>query len=69
MTRGSDGLGLTDLLGLGLGAAVTLAVGMGLGWLVDALLGTFPVFLFVGLGLGVVGAVAYATVQIRKYLT
>lgn len=68
MDEGSEGLGFSELLGLGLGAAATLAVAMGLGWLVDSLAGTFPVFLFIGLALGVVGSVSYATVEFRKYL-
>ncbi len=64
----SEGLGLSDLLGLGAVAAVVLAVGIGAGWLVDSLAGTFPVFLFVGLAGGIVGACSYAIVEFRKFL-
>ena len=64
-----DGLGLSDLLSLGAGLAALLVAGMGLGWLVDALADTFPIFAFIGLGLGIVGACAYTVVEFRKYLS
>jgi F0F1-type ATP synthase assembly protein I len=64
----ADGLGLSDLLGLGAGLAALLVAGMGLGWLVDTLAHTFPIFVFIGLGLGIVGACAYTIVEFRKYL-
>jgi hypothetical protein len=67
-SKGSEGIGFSELLGLGFGAAVTIAVGIGLGWLVDSLVGTFPLFLFIGLALGVVGAVSFAVVEFRKFL-
>ena len=64
----SDGLGLSELLGLGAVAAAVLAVGLALGWLVDTVVGTFPIGLFVGLALGIVGACSYAVVEFRKFL-
>jgi F0F1-type ATP synthase assembly protein I len=64
-----EGLGLSDLLGLGAGIAAMLVAGMGLGWLVDTLADTHPIFVFVGLGLGIAGACAYTVVEFRKYLS
>jgi len=48
--------------------AAELVAGLALGWLVDTLVGTKPVFLLVGLLLGIVGAVSYTVVEFRKYL-
>lgn len=61
-------LGWSDLLSLGIVAAAQLLVGFGLGWLVDDLAGTSPVFLLVGLLLGIIGAVSYTVVKFREYL-
>jgi F0F1-type ATP synthase assembly protein I len=63
-----ESFGWPTLLGMGAVIAVELLVGLGLGWLVDKLLGTGPVFLLIGLVLGVVGAVCYTVVEFRKYL-
>lgn len=60
--------GLSDLLGMGAIIAAVLAAGLLLGWLADSLAGTTPVFLLVGLVLGIVGAVSYTVVQFRHYL-
>ena len=51
-----QGPGLGDLFGLGVALAANLALGFGLGWLIDRAVGTFPVFAFVGFGLGLVSA-------------
>ncbi len=59
---------LGTLLGMGLAFAVCLVAGLGLGWLVDSLTGTFPAFLLVGLGLGIVGMVTYAVAEFRRLL-
>jgi F0F1-type ATP synthase assembly protein I len=64
--RESPSLG--TLLGIGITTAGVLAAGLALGWLVDALLGTIPIFIFVGLVLGIVGAVSYVVIQFRTYL-
>ncbi len=64
-----DGLGWGDLATAGLTIAAAVAVGVGLGWLVDRLLGTLPIFLFLGLLLGVAGAVWYLVKKFRPYLT
>ena len=58
----------TSLLGMGAVIAAQLAVGMALGWLVDTLTDTSPIFIIVGLALGLVGAVAYTVSEFRKYL-
>ena len=62
------GADLGTLLSMGLAFAVCLVVGLGLGWLVDTLTGTFPAFLLVGLGVGIVGMVAYAVSEFRRLL-
>lgn len=60
--------GWASLLGMGVAIAAQLVVGMGLGWLVDSLAGTTPVFVLVGLFLGIVAAVSYTYIEFRKYL-
>ena len=60
--------GWPELLGMGGVAAAQVAVGCVLGLLVDRAAGTAPVFLLVGLALGLVGGAAYMIVQFRKYL-
>lgn len=64
-----DELGWGDLATAGLTVAVAIAVGVALGWVVDGLLGTLPIFLFLGLLLGVAGAIWYLVLKFRKYLT
>jgi len=64
----SDELGWSELLNLGAAIAVAILAGLGLGWLVDWLAGTTPIFLFLGLFLGVAGAVRYTYGELRKYL-
>ncbi|MEO9110809.1 MAG: AtpZ/AtpI family protein [Jatrophihabitantaceae bacterium] len=64
----SQGLRWSNLLSIGTGSALVLAAGLGLGWWVDGLLKTTPVFLLTGMVLGIVGAVAFAVVQIRTVL-
>jgi ATP synthase protein I len=63
-----ESLGWSDLLGMGAVIAAQLAVGLGLGWLVDSLAGTTPIFLFIGLLLGIAGAVSYTVIEFRKHL-
>lgn len=64
----SDQLGWSELLGLGAASAVAILAGLGLGWLVDSLAGTTPIFLFLGLALGIAAAVRYSYLELRKYL-
>jgi F0F1-type ATP synthase assembly protein I len=61
-------LNWSALLGMGAVVAAQLVAGFLLGWLVDSLAGTTPVFILVGLLLGIIGAVSYTVVEFRKYL-
>jgi ATP synthase protein I len=61
-------LGWSTLLSMGTVIAAELVAGLGLGWLVDSLAGTAPVFLLIGLLLGIAGAITYTVVEFRKYL-
>ena len=63
-----DGIGWSTLLGMGAVVAAELVAGLVLGWLVDRLAGTTPVFLLVGVLVGIVAAVSYTVVEFRKYL-
>ena len=63
-----ESLGWSTLLGMGAVIAAQLVAGLALGWLVDALAGTTPIFLLVGLLLGLAGAISYTIVEFRKYL-
>ncbi|MGI8761650.1 MAG: AtpZ/AtpI family protein [Jatrophihabitantaceae bacterium] len=58
----------SSLLGMGAVAAVTLVLGLALGWLIDSLSHTTPIFLFAGLLLGIAAAVSYTYLEFRKYL-
>jgi F0F1-type ATP synthase assembly protein I len=57
-----------DLLSMGIGAAVTIAIGLVGGLLLDGWLKTSPILTFVGLALGVAGAVVLMVRQIRRSL-
>ena len=61
-------LGWSELLGLGAVIAAELVAGLGLGWLVDSFADTGPVFLLIGLLLGIAAAITYTVVEFRKYL-
>ncbi len=63
-----DGPDLATLLGLGVTIAAFLLVGLGLGWLVDEVLDSLPVFVLIGLALGVIGASGYVYVQFKKFM-
>ena len=67
--RRGEGLGWGDLASAGITVAGAVAAGVALGWLVDHLLGTLPVFLFLGLLVGVAGAVWYLVLKFRTYLS
>jgi F0F1-type ATP synthase assembly protein I len=64
-----EGLGWGDLASAGLTVAGVIAVGVVVGWLIDRLLGTLPIFLFLGLLVSVAGAVWYLVLKFRAYLT
>lgn len=63
-----NGPDLSDLLTFGMATAACLVAGLALGWLVDAVLDTLPVFTLVGLTLGIVATCLYVYVKIEKYL-
>lgn len=56
------------LLGMGAVNAALLVVGIALGWLVDSMLNTDPIFILVGVALGIVADIVYTTVQFRQFL-
>ncbi len=60
--------GAVAFLTLGVAWAVALAVGWGIGYLIDRWAGTSPIFTLVGLGFGVVLAVLLTIDRVRKYL-
>jgi F0F1-type ATP synthase assembly protein I len=64
----AEGLDSSSFLTMGLTTAGVLAVGFGLGWLFDSLFDTFPIFVIVGLLLGMAGAVSYMIAKFRFYL-
>jgi F0F1-type ATP synthase assembly protein I len=53
---------------MGMAIAAQLVVGLALGWLIDHLASTSPIFLLVGLFLGIAAAIRYTVVEFRKYL-
>ncbi len=55
------------LLGVGAATALVLVAGFGAGWLADKFLHTFPIFVFVGLVLGIALACRYVYVQFRRF--
>ncbi|HEY3259212.1 MAG TPA: AtpZ/AtpI family protein [Pseudonocardiaceae bacterium] len=63
-----DGPDLSTLLGLGATIAAVLLVGLGLGWLLDEVLDSLPLFVLIGLALGVVGASGYVYAQFKKFM-
>jgi len=56
------------LLGMGAVNAALLTVGMALGWLVDTALNTVPIFILVGVALGIAGDIAYTIARFREFL-
>ncbi|MGH3830124.1 MAG: AtpZ/AtpI family protein [Pseudonocardiaceae bacterium] len=62
-----NGPELGTLLGLGAATAGILLIGFGLGWLVDRLVDTLPVFTLLGLALGIVGAGGYIYTKFTKF--
>ena len=67
MSRPDGGPELSTLLGFGLALAALLVVGLGLGWLIDTVLDSLPIFTLVGLALGVAGACVYVYAQFKKF--
>jgi F0F1-type ATP synthase assembly protein I len=58
-----------DLLTLGGTIAGCVVGGIVLGWLIDRAAGTLPVFILVGLGIGIVAGVLAVYSKIRIYLS
>lgn len=54
------------LAGMGTTIAAILLVPMALGWLLDRAVGTLPLFLMVGLVLGLASAGWYTYVEVRR---
>ena len=63
-----ESLGWPQLLGMGAVIAAQLVAGLALGWLVDSLADTKPVFLLIGVLLGITEAITYTVIEFRKYL-
>jgi F0F1-type ATP synthase assembly protein I len=58
-----------ELAGLGMALAAAVVVPMVLGYLVDGALRTSPLFLFVGLAVGIIAAVAMVyTRYVKRYM-
>lgn len=68
MSRPDGGPDLSTLLSMGATIAAILMVGLGLGWLADVVLDTLPVFLMIGLALGMVGVGAFVYAQFKKLM-
>jgi len=65
---GGPSLSLGGLLGIGLANAVCVGGGLVLGHLLDGWLGTAPVMVLVGIGLGLALGVVGSFMEIRRYL-
>jgi F0F1-type ATP synthase assembly protein I len=59
--------GILEFAGIGLLNAICLGGGLTAGWFVDRALGTLPLFLFVGLILGIACGVILTWSEIKKY--
>ncbi len=66
MTR--DAPGVSTLLGIGCVVAGAFVAGLVLGWWLDGLLQTFPIFALVGIAVGIAGGIYYSIAQIRPFL-
>lgn len=64
----SSGPTAGSLIRLGTLLVVCLLLGMALGYLVDVLVGTAPLFLLVGLAFGIVAACGWTYRTVRDYL-
>ncbi len=62
-----DRPGIMQFAGLGLMNAICLAAGLAGGWFLDQALGTLPLFLFVGLILGVAAGVMATRSEIKRF--
>ncbi len=60
--------GALDFLTMGTAIVLCLVLGGGIGYLLDDVVHTAPVLTFVGLALGVAGAVAVTVSHVRRFL-
>lgn len=67
MSQPDGGPDLSTLLGFGVALAAILVVGLGLGWLIDTVLDSLPIFTLIGMALGVAGASVYVYAQFKKF--
>jgi F0F1-type ATP synthase assembly protein I len=68
---GRPGVGrpsIASLIGMGSTVVVLVVGGVGLGWWLDSLWHTLPVFVFIGLAVGMVSAWLFAYAKLRKFL-
>jgi len=65
--RAAD-LNWSSMLGIGAVVAGVLVAGIALGWWVDGLLQTSPIFVLVGVALGIAGGIWHTVIALRKYL-
>jgi F0F1-type ATP synthase assembly protein I len=67
MSDERSGPGIMVFAGLGLLNAVCALVGLAAGWFVDRALHTLPVFMLVGLALGIAVGVVATRNQLKQY--
>jgi ATP synthase protein I len=58
----------SSVLGIGAVLAGVLVAGVALGWWVDGLLHTSPIFVLVGIALGIAGGIWHTVIALRRYL-
>ena len=61
--------GISELLQIGAMCGVCIGLGVLAGYLLDSVLGTTPLLVFVGLAIGIFGAGASSYYVIRPYVT
>jgi Putative F0F1-ATPase subunit Ca2+/Mg2+ transporter len=59
--------GIMQFAGLGMLNAICVGVGMVCGWFIDQALGTLPLFLFIGMVLGIAGGVLATRSEIKRF--
>ncbi len=66
MSDEDSGPGIMAYAGLGMLNAVCLLVGLGVGWVVDDALGTLPIFMLLGLVLGIALGVVGTRAEMKR---
>jgi F0F1-type ATP synthase assembly protein I len=59
--------GILAFAGLGMLNALCLGIGLGVGWLIDRALSTLPLFLFLGLIVGIAMGVLATRAELKRY--